>query len=171
MTTATAIAQNLNVAESAILRVEEWANVFFAVVKGLGARFVSKKATAMVKESISGAEFAAAIASKVRGTFTPSTGKLQTAFWGKKEGESRVYFKTDKGGDCGFIAVATADGEITYRVKNYIFEVVDTAITELQQQYDVKPAQLVSRDALTQQVCRQCHYNVAQFGGLCASCV
>ncbi len=50
MATATAIAQNLNVAESAILRVEEWANVFFAVVKGLGARFVSKKATAMTEQ-------------------------------------------------------------------------------------------------------------------------
>lgn len=39
----TAIAQHLNVAESAIVRVEMWANVVFAVVKGLGARFVSKK--------------------------------------------------------------------------------------------------------------------------------
>jgi dissimilatory sulfite reductase (desulfoviridin) alpha/beta subunit len=38
-----AIAQHLNVAESAIIRVEEWANVLFAVVKGIGARFVSKK--------------------------------------------------------------------------------------------------------------------------------
>jgi hypothetical protein len=39
----TAIAQKLNVLESAIVRVEEWANVLFVVVKGLGARFVSKK--------------------------------------------------------------------------------------------------------------------------------
>ena len=38
-----AIAQHLNVAESAIVRVEEWSNVLFAVVKGIGARFVSKK--------------------------------------------------------------------------------------------------------------------------------
>lgn len=38
-----AIAQHLNVDESAITRIEEWAHVLFAVVKGLGARFVSKK--------------------------------------------------------------------------------------------------------------------------------
>lgn len=39
----TAIARHLNVAESAITRCEEWARVLFVVVKGLGARFVSKK--------------------------------------------------------------------------------------------------------------------------------
>jgi hypothetical protein len=38
-----AIATKLNVLESSIVRVEEWANVLFVVVKGLGARFVSKK--------------------------------------------------------------------------------------------------------------------------------
>jgi len=41
------IAQHLNVAESAITRVEEWVNVLFVVVKGLGARFVSKKVVAV----------------------------------------------------------------------------------------------------------------------------
>jgi hypothetical protein len=43
MTNTAAIATKLNVLESAIVRVEEWANVMFVVVKGLGARFVSKK--------------------------------------------------------------------------------------------------------------------------------
>lgn len=43
MTNAAAIATKLNVLESAIVRVEEWASVMFVVVKGLGARFVSKK--------------------------------------------------------------------------------------------------------------------------------
>jgi hypothetical protein len=38
-----AIAQHLNVTEQAIIKVEEWANVLFTVVKGLGARFVSKR--------------------------------------------------------------------------------------------------------------------------------
>ena len=42
MNTAT-IATHLNVLESAITKVEEWANCLFVVVKGLGARFVSKK--------------------------------------------------------------------------------------------------------------------------------
>jgi hypothetical protein len=38
-----AIATHLNVIESAIVKAEEWATVLFVVVKGLGARFVSKK--------------------------------------------------------------------------------------------------------------------------------
>jgi len=38
-----AIATKLNVLESAIVRIEEWANVLFVVAKGVGARFVSKK--------------------------------------------------------------------------------------------------------------------------------
>lgn len=38
-----AIAQHLNILESSIVRVEEWANVLFVVCKKLGARFVSKK--------------------------------------------------------------------------------------------------------------------------------
>ena len=37
------IAAKLNVLESAIIRIEEWAHVLFVVVKGLGARFVSKE--------------------------------------------------------------------------------------------------------------------------------
>lgn len=40
---ATAIAAHLNIVESAIIKIEEWANVLFVVVKGVGARFVSKK--------------------------------------------------------------------------------------------------------------------------------
>lgn len=42
-----AIAQHLNVTESAIVKIEEWANVLFCVVKGIGARFVSKKVVKM----------------------------------------------------------------------------------------------------------------------------
>lgn len=44
-----AIATKLNVLESAIVRVEEWAHVLFVVVKGLGARFVSKKVVELKK--------------------------------------------------------------------------------------------------------------------------
>lgn len=43
----TAIAQHLNVAEAAIVEVQEWARVLWVRVKGLGARFVSKKVTKM----------------------------------------------------------------------------------------------------------------------------
>jgi hypothetical protein len=43
----TAIAQHLNVTESAIIEVQEWARVLWVRVKGLGARFVSKKVVKM----------------------------------------------------------------------------------------------------------------------------
>lgn len=45
----TAIAQHLNVAESAIIEVQEWARVLWVRVKGLGARFVSKKVKDMAR--------------------------------------------------------------------------------------------------------------------------
>lgn len=41
------IAQHLNIAESAIVRIEEWAKVLFVVCKKIGARFVSKKVVTM----------------------------------------------------------------------------------------------------------------------------
>jgi hypothetical protein len=44
-----AIATHLNVLETAIVRIEEWASVIFVVAKGLGARFVSKKINAEVE--------------------------------------------------------------------------------------------------------------------------
>lgn len=42
-----AIAQHLNILESAIVRVEEWSKVLFVVARGIGARFVSKKVVKM----------------------------------------------------------------------------------------------------------------------------
>jgi hypothetical protein len=51
MTNTAAIATKLNVLESAIVRVEEWVNVMFVVVKGLGGRFVSKKVVAVKMET------------------------------------------------------------------------------------------------------------------------
>ena len=42
-----AIASHLNVADSAIVEVQEWARVLWVRVKGLGARFVSKKVAAV----------------------------------------------------------------------------------------------------------------------------
>jgi len=39
----TAIANHLNVAESAIVRIERWTRCLFVVIKGIGARFVSYK--------------------------------------------------------------------------------------------------------------------------------
>jgi hypothetical protein len=37
------IAQHLNIAQTAITKVESWANCLFVVAKGIGARFVSKQ--------------------------------------------------------------------------------------------------------------------------------
>lgn len=54
------IAQHLNIAESAITRIEEWAKVLFVIAKGIGARFVSKKVVKMMK-----IEDAEKIASKI----------------------------------------------------------------------------------------------------------
>jgi hypothetical protein len=51
MTNTAAIATKLNVLESAIVRIEEWSSVLFVVVKGLGARFVSKKVVATKMET------------------------------------------------------------------------------------------------------------------------
>ena len=42
-----AIAQHLNVAQTAILEIQEWASVLWVRVQGLGARFVSKKVIKM----------------------------------------------------------------------------------------------------------------------------
>jgi len=45
----TAIANHLNVATSAIVEVQEWARVLWVRIKGIGARFVSKKVVVEVK--------------------------------------------------------------------------------------------------------------------------
>lgn len=44
-----AIARKLNILASAIIRVEEWATVLFVVIKGKGARFVSKSVVKFTK--------------------------------------------------------------------------------------------------------------------------
>lgn len=44
------IAQHLKVAIGAIVRVEQWASVWFAVARGLGARFISKKVVVKLEE-------------------------------------------------------------------------------------------------------------------------
>jgi hypothetical protein len=48
-TTAAQIASFLKIENSAIVRCEEWANVWFVVIAKKGARFVSKKAVKMTK--------------------------------------------------------------------------------------------------------------------------
>lgn len=73
------IASHLNVAESAILRVEEWAHVLFAVVKGLGARFVSKKVVEVKVVSVPSVSAEELVA-------------VGGSHW-QKHGKDRVYFE------------------------------------------------------------------------------
>jgi len=49
---ATAIAQHLNVAQQAIVEIQEWTSVLWVRVKGLGARFVSKKVVRMDQSTV-----------------------------------------------------------------------------------------------------------------------
>ncbi len=71
------IAQHLNVAEAAIIKIEEWANVIFAVVKGIGARFVSKK-----------------VAKAPEKTFEEKLVEAGGNRW-KRAGHDRIYFNAD----------------------------------------------------------------------------
>jgi hypothetical protein len=58
----TAIAQHLNVAAEAIVEIQEWARVLWVRVKGLGARFVSKK----VLKAMNGSEKQVAWAEQIK---------------------------------------------------------------------------------------------------------
>lgn len=71
------IARHLNIVESAIVRVEEWANVIFAVIKGVGGRFISKKVVKKMEITVEKLE---AIGGKR---------------W-QKNGMDRVYFNIEK---------------------------------------------------------------------------
>ena len=98
----TTIATHLNVLESAITKTEEWANVLFVVVKGLGARFVSKKVMGTEKTGITGRECLGKFVSQWNDThgseWNSKAGGFVTAkVWDKKEGELRVYFSRVEG--------------------------------------------------------------------------
>lgn len=47
-----AIAQHLSIAEKAIIEIQEWASVLWVRVKGIGARFVSKKVVNTMSETL-----------------------------------------------------------------------------------------------------------------------
>ena len=51
---AAAIAQHLNIAKSAIIKIEEWANVLFVVCRRIGARFVSYQIIKAMNEADTG---------------------------------------------------------------------------------------------------------------------
>ena len=67
MNATAAVAKHFNVTESAVVRCEEWAHVLFCVVRGIGARFVSKKVVGKMEFSqLQGSEKQIAWAEKIR---------------------------------------------------------------------------------------------------------
>jgi len=183
------VAKHLQVSHWQVTRVEEWAKVLFAVIKGLGARFVSKRVLKMERKEVTHSEYCSAIAKKVnersKDYNQAAYSYLTAAIWAKKEGETRVYINGGKGKGFGcFIAYAheheSGGGSVRYDVKSYIQDWMREIVEEVNKEYKLAPtpqkAELVSNDALTSYVtemCWQCHYNVGvpSFNGLCVSCV
>lgn len=125
------------------------------------------------KQSITAFEFANQLADRVQGCYTPSTGNLKGSVWTKKGGEVRVYLKTWKNADCGFVSI-TSHGTVSNRGKSYVQEVVDEQIDRLLEEYEVSSTIETSASPPKESVemCWNCHYNVAAFkNGLCVSCV
>jgi hypothetical protein len=125
----TAIAQHLNVAAEAIVEIQEWARVLWVRVKGLGARFVSKK-VAEVK-TVEAVETTKNIKKQVSISLTTdekmdlSREKLAakianeltcTARVWAKSGKVRVYL-SHRGKDYGYVSV-TNDG-VEYALTGY----------------------------------------------------
>lgn len=106
----TAIAQHLNVAEAAIIEVQEWARVLWVRIRGIGARFVSKKVVEMTQLSRRDA------AEKVAEICSNKYGFGSCRVWDKKEGELRVYL-----GKNGYVQVK--DTVDLYWLKAYKKEV------------------------------------------------
>lgn len=186
MNTAVAIAKHLKVSHWQVTRIEEWAKVFFAVVKGLGARFVSKKIAKVEKREVTHYEYCSLIAKKVnehsKEYNQSACAYLTAALWSKKEGETRVYINGGKGKGYGcFVAFAEGDegkAVVRYEVKSYIQDWMRGIVDEVKNEVTLVPvkAELVSNDMLTskaEEMCWQCHYNVGvpSLNGLCVSCV
>lgn len=66
MNAAIQIAKHLNVSHWQVVRTEEWARVWFTVIKGIGARFVSKKVVKMTAAELNGSTKQVAWAEKIR---------------------------------------------------------------------------------------------------------
>ena len=107
-----AIAQHLNVPAASILEVQEWARVLWVRVKGLGARFVSKKVSAV--EKITRSEAAKQVAKAIEAY---SREEYECSIW-EKGGRCRIYVKdmgysNAQAQDQGFVHINT-DGTIGF---------------------------------------------------------
>lgn len=117
------IAQHLNVAETAILEVQEWAKVLWVRVRGIGARFVSKKVVKVEKKLVSSKEGALILAQMVNGKV-----------WDKKEGEVRVYVGK------GYLRVApetASTSQVQYFCKSYEIPAVKPSVEAFNELYTV----------------------------------
>ncbi len=132
-------AKALNVNPSQVIRVEEWATVMFAVVKGIGARFISKKAfqtpatrvlTANTRRQERNLWVALITGTDARYTFAREFVKPERIEWGKNGMRYAEYellypgFYQDADGDY-FEVVETATGldtrECSYAEVKYAF--------------------------------------------------
>jgi hypothetical protein len=127
MTTATAaIASHLNIAETIIASVEEWAHVLFVRFIGRRPRFVSKKVVEMDRQLVSAKEAAQKMAAIVGGKV-----------WDKKPGEVRVYVANTNNGYLRF-APETADrSQIQYFMKSYDIPKVKAAVEAFNATYEI----------------------------------
>ncbi len=165
----TAIAQKLNVLESAIVRIEEWTHVLFVVVKGLGARFVSKKVIKV--------EFEEKFEEKIT---TVSAMAAGGKYW-SKGGYERVYFdleslvemtNSQKRKHAGTkIYFDCEDGEIYSDRPNSDY--VKAAIREIKERATVKVA--IEAPKTEQKCCYRCKVSGLQLLGgslglLCPEC-
>lgn len=146
-----AIATHLNILESAIIRVEEWSKVLFVVAKGIGARFVSKKVAKVEaqKQQVTVGQFASQLVEKIKTCYTPSTGTLKASVWNKKDGETRIYIKSHKGSDCGYLMIRHSDNAVLNYGKSYVQDVTNAEIDAMLEAFEIFGSSALASDPLS----------------------
>lgn len=160
-----AIAQHLNICESAIVRVEEWARVLFVVCRKLGARFVSKKVVTVETKTYTHYEVADEVCDRINKSETIFTAKL----WSKKSDETRVYVSYRnkvKVKDCGYVKVCDSGifRHLTLQagtIENLYADLKNLSIKQ-------STPDLVSKDPLTEVVeeCWECGAQYTSYGNV-----
>lgn len=152
-TLANQVARHLQVTADAIARIEEWANCLFAVVRGMGARFVSKKIMGTISDTktpINYGDLANKITDEINTRYHNEwrrevSGYFSAKTWTGKPGEARVYC-----GKYGFIRVSN-DGVSTGFLKSYAQPLADSVVAELLEKFEisaeVKPSTAGKRKA------------------------
>lgn len=157
------IANHLNIAVSDILRVEEWANVFFVVIRRLGGRFVSKKVKTMARKEVAHRQYAQEIADKINsGDHYYISYSLSASVWTKKNGETRVYVNGNKKGgkrDSFGYFTAYSDGEVCYAVKSYLQDWFREITAEVRKEFKLVKEEVIQSAKpvnLSDRLCEDC---------------